>query len=174
MFFKTEPPVDPVALVKRICSDAIQHQARKRTRFVRRLSPMTLMGRASEEGLDAVARSVLAPYFHSDPVVPHKVWTFLRSDPTLRLTGLYQFAIRPTLRNHNTLSRDKIIQQVARIVGPDHTVDLKNYDLLIIVEAYKVSHHCAQCELSASSKILISLMCRTSVAFQFLTKTSRR
>jgi tRNA acetyltransferase TAN1 len=50
-----------------------------------------------------------------------------------------QFAIRPTLRNHNILSRDSIIKQVASIVGPGHTVDLKNYDLLIIVEVYQVS-----------------------------------
>jgi tRNA acetyltransferase TAN1 len=27
---------------------------------------------------------------------------------------------------------------VAAIVGPDHTVDLKSYDLLILVEIYKV------------------------------------
>jgi tRNA acetyltransferase TAN1 len=36
------------------------------------------------------------------------------------------------------LSRDSIIKQVAQIVGPGHAVDLKNYDLLIIVEAYQV------------------------------------
>lgn len=46
---------------------------RKRTRFAKRLSPMTLMGRASEEGLDKTAREVLAPYFHQEPVQTRKV-----------------------------------------------------------------------------------------------------
>jgi len=52
-----------------------------------------------------------------------------------------QFAIRPTLRNHNTLTRDSVIKQIASIVGPGHTVDLKDYELLIVVEIYQVSHH---------------------------------
>ncbi|GAB7356983.1 hypothetical protein MBLNU459_g7819t2 [Dothideomycetes sp. NU459] len=47
-----------------------------------------------------------------------------------------QFAIRPTLRNHNVLSRDSIIRQTAAAVGAGHKVDLKGYDDLIIVEAY--------------------------------------
>ncbi len=37
------------------------------------------------------------------------------------------------------LNRDSVIKQIARIVGPDHAVDLKNYELLIIVEIYQVS-----------------------------------
>ena len=54
-----------------------------------------------------------------------------------------QFAIRPTLRNHNVLTRDSVIRQIASLVGPGHTVDLKGYELLIIVEVYQVSfHHC--------------------------------
>jgi hypothetical protein len=32
-----------------------------------------------------------------------------------------------------------VIRQVASIVGPGHSVDLKNYDLLILVEVLKVS-----------------------------------
>jgi tRNA acetyltransferase TAN1 len=50
-----------------------------------------------------------------------------------------QFAIRPTIRNHNTLARLTVIKQIASLVGQEHQVDLKNYDLLIVVEIYKVS-----------------------------------
>lgn len=32
-----------------------------------------------------------------------------------------------------------MIKQVASLVGPGHEVDLKNYELLIIVEVYQVS-----------------------------------
>lgn len=55
------------------------------------------------------------------------------------LTLFGQFAIRPTLRNHNILARDSVIKQVASIVGPGHQVDLKNYELLVVVEVYQVS-----------------------------------
>lgn len=79
VFIKTEAPVDPVALVKRICQDAQESPARKRTRFVKRLSPMTLLGRASEEGLEKVAKEVLAPYFHQVPHVGRKVRPYLCS-----------------------------------------------------------------------------------------------
>jgi hypothetical protein len=34
-----------------------------------------------------------------------------------------------------------VINTVAAAVGPGHKVDLKNYDLLIIVEIYKVRFH---------------------------------
>lgn len=49
-----------------------------------------------------------------------------------------QFAIRVNIRNHDVLKRDDIIRQVASVVGPGHKVDLKNYDLLILIELYKV------------------------------------
>lgn len=50
-----------------------------------------------------------------------------------------QFAIRPTIRNHHTMKRDDIIKQVADLVGKPHTVDLKHYDRLILVDVYRVS-----------------------------------
>jgi len=52
-----------------------------------------------------------------------------------------QFAIRPNLRNHNVLTRNTIITGIASLVGPPHKVDLKNYELLIMVEVYQVSWH---------------------------------
>lgn len=42
------------------------------------------------------------------------------------------------MRNHNTLKRDTVIKQVASIVGPGHSVDLKNPDLTILVDIVKV------------------------------------
>ena len=37
------------------------------------------------------------------------------------------------------LTRDGIIKQVASLVGPGHEVNLKDYDLLVVVEVFKVS-----------------------------------
>lgn len=76
VFFKTVAPVEPVSFVKRICEDALSTPTRKRTRCVKRLSPMTLMDRASVEGLDKVAKAVLAPHFHQEPFQVRKVCRF--------------------------------------------------------------------------------------------------
>ena len=70
VFFRTVAPVEPVGFVKDICEAAMSNRSRKRTRFAKRLSPMTLMGRASEEGLEKVAKEVLRPHFHQEPFEP--------------------------------------------------------------------------------------------------------
>ena len=72
VFFKTKSPVEPVSFVEKIMEDAAADPQRKRTRFTKRLSPMTIMDRASEEGLEKVAAEVLAPHFHTEPKVPKK------------------------------------------------------------------------------------------------------
>ena len=54
------------------------------------------------------------------------------------------------MRNHNTMKRDAIIKTIAGLVGQPHRVDLKNYDLLITVEIYKVGIFCTcNCKLQA-------------------------
>ncbi|KAK4913561.1 hypothetical protein LTR28_013754, partial [Elasticomyces elasticus] len=72
LFFKTRPPIEPVAFVRRICEDAAKDTERKRTRFAKRLTPMTLMGKATEKGIEEVAKQVLAPHFHQEPIVQKK------------------------------------------------------------------------------------------------------
>jgi tRNA acetyltransferase TAN1 len=36
------------------------------------------------------------------------------------------------------MKRMEVIDRVAAVVGPPHKVDLKNFDLLILVEIYRV------------------------------------
>lgn len=84
VFFKTILPVEPVAFVKKICEDALLDPQRKRTRFAKRLSPMTLMGHASSEGLEKVAKEVLAPHFHQEPLKARKV---KKSSASLRFSS---------------------------------------------------------------------------------------
>ena len=123
LFFKTRPPIEPVSFVHKICKDAAEG-ATQRARFIKRLSPMTMMGKATEDGLAKVADAVLGPMFHGDE------------------DGL-KFAIRPTRRNHNVMKREDIIKQIARAVGRNHKVDLKGYDRLILVDVYKVGGVCS-------------------------------
>lgn len=73
VFFKTVAPVEPVSFVQKICSDALANPTHKRTRTAKRLAPMSLMGKATMEGLESVAREVLKPHFHAENVAPKKV-----------------------------------------------------------------------------------------------------
>ncbi|KAL8724029.1 MAG: hypothetical protein Q9166_008173 [cf. Caloplaca sp. 2 TL-2023] len=121
LFFKTRQPVEPVSFVHRICSDAVKNATVKKTRHLKRLTPMTKMGKATEKNLEEVAKAVLAPAFHQDGIPAQK------------------FAIRTTIRNNHAMKRDDIIKRVADLVGEPHTVDLKHYDHLVLVDIYRVS-----------------------------------
>lgn len=77
VFFKTIAPVEPVSFIQRICEDAMANPTLKRTRTAKRLAPMSLMGKATMEGLESVAREVLKPHFHDEPVTPKKVSCFV-------------------------------------------------------------------------------------------------
>ncbi|KAF2868978.1 hypothetical protein BDV95DRAFT_630174 [Massariosphaeria phaeospora] len=119
IFFKTRKPVEPVSFVHQICKDAANGVERKRCRFVKRLTPISAIDKATERGLEIVAQQVLAPHFHGIEQAGKK------------------FAIRTSIRNHTELTRDDLIKKVAAAVGPGHTVDLSGYELLILVEIYK-------------------------------------
>ncbi|KAL8999622.1 MAG: hypothetical protein Q9169_001582 [Polycauliona sp. 2 TL-2023] len=119
LFFKTREPVEPVSFVNRICSDAMNKVTSQKTRHVKRLTPMTRMGKATDKSLEEVAKVVLAPVFRGDGVSAQK------------------FAIRPTIRNNHAMKRDDVIKRVADLVGEPHKVDLKNYDQLILVDIYR-------------------------------------
>lgn len=65
-FMKTRDPIRPVDLVRRICQDAktgMDAMAKKKTRYLNRLTPSTLIGKASESGVVDLARMVLTPWF---------------------------------------------------------------------------------------------------------------
>ncbi|KAF1982032.1 hypothetical protein K402DRAFT_424879 [Aulographum hederae CBS 113979] len=123
LFFKCRKPLEPVSFAQAICEDAANKTLRSRCRFVKRLTPISMVGKATVSGLDEVAQQVLAPHFHEPGVTPKT------------------FAIRPSIRNHNhPLTRDPVIKQVAAAVGawgPGHRVDLKEPDLVVIIEIYQ-------------------------------------
>jgi len=113
-FIKVDKAVDPVKAVYRLCIEAQSNPEKKRSRWVKRLTPITLVRKVLGRGLEDLSREVLKPYFHAGGL-PKK------------------YAVRPSIRNNSEWHKDSVIKLVASIVGPDHTVDLKNYDLLILV-----------------------------------------
>ena len=63
LFFKVQPPIDPVEFCHRICKEIASNPEKKLTRYVNRLSPMTLIGKAIEKGLDELIKAVLPTHF---------------------------------------------------------------------------------------------------------------
>lgn len=63
LFFKTKLPIIPVDFVQRICKDASNHVAKTKVRFVNRLTPMMMMAKATEKGLEDMAKIVLREHF---------------------------------------------------------------------------------------------------------------
>ncbi|OQE40826.1 hypothetical protein PENCOP_c005G03476 [Penicillium coprophilum] len=114
-FMRLDPSIDPVELVHRLCSEAHAHPETKKSRWIKRMHPVTSIRKTMSVDLAAFAKEILKPHFHSGG--PPKT-----------------YAIRPTVRGNSKLNRDIIIKTVADAVGPEHPVNLTNYDLMILVD----------------------------------------
>lgn len=68
-FVKTIKPVEPDRLVRKICEDAqaCPDPRQRKCRYINRLTPVLLTDRATENGIERVARSVLKPFFELKP-----------------------------------------------------------------------------------------------------------
>lgn len=68
-FMKTMQPVDPQTLVLRICEDAkaCTDITKRKCRYVNRLTPVSTTNKATENGVVAVAKAVLASSFQLKP-----------------------------------------------------------------------------------------------------------
>jgi tRNA acetyltransferase TAN1 len=73
IFFKTRLPVEPVSFVEKICEDTASGAQIKNCRYVKRLTPITAIDKATTNGLEAVAKEVLAPHFHGSHIPARKV-----------------------------------------------------------------------------------------------------
>ncbi|CEJ56333.1 hypothetical protein PMG11_02541 [Penicillium brasilianum] len=115
IFVRLEKTVDPVELVHRLCAEAQANPETKKSRYVKRMTPVTEVRKTLSVDLEAFACEILKPHFHSGG--PPK-----------------KYAIRPSVRGNNKFHRDSIIKTVADIVGKEHPVNLKNYDKMILVD----------------------------------------
>ena len=64
LYFKVRPPIDPIDLVHRICEDVVKDaEGMRRMKYVNRLSPVSLIAKATEKGLAELCESVLGKVF---------------------------------------------------------------------------------------------------------------
>lgn len=123
IFIKTRKPIEPEGFITRLCEESLEKR-QKSTRYTQKLTPITYSVSPSVEEVKKLAERVLAPHFHK------------KEDQKP-----YKFAIQVTRRNFNAVEKDVIIKTVAECVGRDHghSVDLKKYDKLILIECYKTN-----------------------------------
>ena len=73
LFIKIKAPLNPDEIIRGICRDAKQHRLSRSCRHVRRVTPATIVGKATGKGLEEVATEVLRPVFHDASDVKKKV-----------------------------------------------------------------------------------------------------
>ncbi|KAI0649360.1 hypothetical protein C8Q79DRAFT_508792 [Trametes meyenii] len=118
VFISCKPPVDPVKLVTTHVQNVVNTGVTQ-TRFTQRLTPVSASCPANIPEIQSLCGRL--------------VRNALEAEPEKKFT--YKIELR--LRNHNTLTRDKLIPEVAKCVPEGHTVSLDNPELFILVEVFK-------------------------------------
>lgn len=118
--------LDPVDIVHKLCLTAADPAVLQKSRYIKRLTPISNLAKALSQGLEKICEDVLPRYFG-----PGK-------DENVKSTT---FAIRPTIRNNDKLNRDGVIKLVATHIEElgegQHKVDLKQYEKGVLVEVYR-------------------------------------
>ncbi|KAH8099982.1 hypothetical protein BXZ70DRAFT_989692 [Cristinia sonorae] len=118
VFISCKPPVDPVKLVIKHVENVIQTGV-TRTRFTQRLTPISASCVANIPEIKSLCTRLLKPVLEQDP------------------EKSYKYKIELRIRNHNTVDKMALIEELAKCVPEKHTVDLKNAELFILVEIFK-------------------------------------
>ncbi|KAL2430275.1 hypothetical protein ABEF95_003295 [Exophiala dermatitidis] len=133
--------LDPVQIVHDICLSASKKDSTgPRSRYIKRLTPVSLIRKTMPNGLEYLCDQILPAHFLIQPESVGETQSGPAPSETATNTPA-KFAIRPTIRNNNKLNRDQIIQTVADKINAlgrgQHTVDLNGYDKLVLVDVYR-------------------------------------
>ncbi|KUI72031.1 tRNA acetyltransferase TAN1 [Cytospora mali] len=146
LFMRCKAPVEPVEFSRRICQDAasVGHAGAK-SRYLNRLTPVTVIVKATESGLEEGARKVLADFFKLKSTEPKEGTASDGADNQSeapvdeadKKAKPATYAIRPSIRSHNTLKRDNVIARIADLIDDQHKVNLGAPDKVILVDIYQ-------------------------------------
>ncbi|KAL4064373.1 hypothetical protein J3A83DRAFT_4101377 [Scleroderma citrinum] len=141
LFISCKPPVDPVRLVVTHIEN-VQKTGVTRTKYTHRLTPVSGTCVANLPEIQSMCRRVFAPFFAEnggdDPPQTHKVGSRTITHPISFTRTQYKIELR--IRNHSTLTRMEIIQEVAQCMPESYTVDLDNPDVFVLIEVFKACH----------------------------------
>lgn len=62
---RLDPSIDPVKLVHRLCIEAHAHPETKKSRWIKRMHPVTSIRKTLSVDLAVFAKEILKPHFHS-------------------------------------------------------------------------------------------------------------
>ncbi|KIJ66949.1 hypothetical protein HYDPIDRAFT_85887 [Hydnomerulius pinastri MD-312] len=122
VFISCKSPVDPVKLIA-THAENVQKTGVTRTKYTHRLIPVSGSCVANLPEIHSLCRRTFAPFFAEDE----------ESDPP----KAHKYKIELRTRNHNTLNRMEVIQEVAKCMPERYTVDLDNPEVFILIEVFK-------------------------------------
>jgi tRNA acetyltransferase TAN1 len=64
-FIKFDKSINPVQMVHKLCLEAQAHPEKKRGRYIQRMTPVTQIKKTLSVDLEAFAKEILEPHFHS-------------------------------------------------------------------------------------------------------------
>ncbi|KAG6000276.1 hypothetical protein E4U21_005624 [Claviceps maximensis] len=139
-FMKTMEPIEPGALVRKMCEDAqaCLDPRNRKCKYINRLTPVFDTEKATESGIKKVARTVLSSTFHLKDEST-KEGNFDTSAPVEPVSA-YTYAIRHNIRNHTTFKSDEVIRKIANLIDDRHEVNLRSPDKVILVEIFQVNN----------------------------------
>ncbi|THH27864.1 hypothetical protein EUX98_g6323 [Antrodiella citrinella] len=120
VFISCKPPVNPVQLVVKHVENVMETGV-TRTRFTQRLTPVAASCIANIPEIKSLCTRLLQPVLDDDP------------------DKVYKYKVELRIRNHNTVKRMEVIDELAKCMPEKHVVDLDNAELFILVEIFKQS-----------------------------------
>ncbi|KAF7545960.1 hypothetical protein G7046_g9446 [Stylonectria norvegica] len=142
-FMKTMEPVEPLRLIRQICEDAkaCPDPMERKTKYINRLTPVLDTDKATETGIDRVARRVMGSYFElKSPSGDNSENAVEPQAADGDTAPACTYAIRHNIRNHTIFKSDFVIKMIAGLVSPKHKVNLGKPDKVVLVEIYQ--NHC--------------------------------
>ncbi|OAX42175.1 hypothetical protein K503DRAFT_847953 [Rhizopogon vinicolor AM-OR11-026] len=122
IFMSCKPPIDPVKLVMKHV-ESVQSTGVTRTKYTHRLTPVSGSCVANIPELHSLCRRTIEAFSAQEKSEGSPV------------TRKYKVELR--VRNHNTLTRMEIIQEVAKCMPENYVVDLDNPEVFVLVEVFK-------------------------------------
>jgi len=123
VFISCRPPIDPVKLII-THAENVRKTGAARTKYTHRLIPVSGSCLANLPEIHSLCQRVFASYFEE-------------AEGNASAPQVHKYKIELRVRNHNTLTRMDIIQEIARCMPENYAVDLDNPDVFVLVEVFK-------------------------------------
>ncbi|KAI8874646.1 hypothetical protein K501DRAFT_204286 [Backusella circina FSU 941] len=124
VFIRTKEPIEPVKFVHTILTD-LSEKKLKKTRFISRYLPVEKTCTSTVDDIENASKTVMEAKFgvkdDQGNIIPKK------------------FAVACRVRNCSRLTRMDVINKLASVAGPSHSVDLNEPDLTVIAEVCQVN-----------------------------------